>query len=81
MTVDRNVAAGSWAGSKYDPQERRDPQNRPPGFAPDLARSCIVLDRINIAIVLLRRMKHCLQNRQRCCDGKTRFPVQLQVID
>ena len=29
MTVDRNVAAGSWAGSKYDPQERRDPQNRP----------------------------------------------------
>ena len=80
MTVDRNVAAGSWAGSKYDPQERRDPKIDP-WFTSDLARACSVLDRINTALVLLRRMKHRLQNRQDCCDGKARFPVQLLVID
>ena len=52
MTVDKNVAAGSWVGSKYDPQERRDPKIDP------LVLHQIWPDRINTAFVLLRRMKH-----------------------
>lgn len=57
------------------------PQNRPLGFAPDFVRSCSAPDRINTALMISRRMQHGLQHRPQRYDGKTRFSVQMEVID
>ena len=62
-------------------QQQRDLQNRPPGFAPDFTPHSSVANRINIALHAHRTVQDRLQNRLQHCDGKTRWPTQLQTVE
>ena len=61
-------------------QQQRYLQNRPSGFAPDFTLHLSVPNSINTALLLSHDVRHRLQNRPQCCDGKTKCPTSCKLL-